>query len=268
MTKGHLSSAVAIAGLVAVGCGILTGPDGNGSLSIARFTASPTAIDSGAKAMLLWSVDGAETVSIDQGIGDVETSGSMQVTPRATTTYTLSAAGGTSSATATVVVVVGGSSPSPDPAPSPTPSANPSPSPSPSTSPSPLPSSTPPPTGDRSCGKPQATLDGCRLTVEWPSEGTNPGECAQLTRITAIPSCPVSLGMTRTITFDVFAQSGQALSWRRAAGGSDSVFPASGPLGNGLSTVTTTAVVYDSAVTFEVVNLRGSVLLRFTMGHR
>src|SRR5262245_46224050 len=115
MTKGQLFSAVAAFGLAAVGCGILTGPDDSGKLSIQRFTATPTEIDSGAKAMLLWSVEGAQTVRIDQGIGEVDASGSMQVTPHATTKYTLSAAGGTSSATASVLLVVGGSgTPSPE----------------------------------------------------------------------------------------------------------------------------------------------------------
>jgi hypothetical protein len=267
MRQGRLFSAVAIFALVAVGCGIFTGPDETGRLSIQRFTASPDQIDNGAKAMLLWSVEGAESVNIDQGIGEVEASGSMQVTPHASTTYTLSAEGGTSSATASVRVVVSGANPSPSPSPSAGPSPSPSPSttPSPSTSPSPLPSSSP--SGDRTCGQQQAALSGCNLTVEWPSAATV-GECAQLTRITAIPTCPVQVGMTRTITFDVYAQSGGTLSWRRAAGGSDSVAPASGRLSNGLSTVTTTAVVYDSSLAFEVVNQSGTVIMRFTMSHR
>jgi hypothetical protein len=272
MTQGKLFSAVATSALVAVGCGILTGPDDSGRLSIQRFTASPDEINTGAKTVLLWSVDGAEAVNIDQGIGEVEASGSMQVTPQSTTTYTLSAEGGSSSATATVRVVVAGTSPSP----SPSPSASPSPSPSPSASPSPSPSATPPgpsplpsasPGGERSCGRPQGALAGCNLSVEWPSSRAASNECAQLTRIVAIPSCPVSVGMTRTITFDVFAQ-GQALSWRRAAGGSDSVFPASGSLVSGQNTVTTTAVVYDSTLVFEVVGAGGEVVMRFTMGHR
>ena len=43
----------------------------------------------------------------DHGIGEVEPRGSHQVSPSATTTYTLSASGGTSSATSTVKVIVG-----------------------------------------------------------------------------------------------------------------------------------------------------------------
>jgi len=44
MRQGRLFSAVAIFALVAVGCGIFTGPDETGRLSIQRFTASPDQI--------------------------------------------------------------------------------------------------------------------------------------------------------------------------------------------------------------------------------
>jgi hypothetical protein len=270
MTQGRLISAVAACALVAVGCGILTGPDESGRLSIQRFTASPDEIANGGRTTLLWSVDGAESVTIDQGIGEVETNGSMLLTPHSTTTYTLSAVGGTSTATASVRVMVAGSSPSPSPSPgaspspSPSPSAQPSPSPSPSATPSPSPSQEP---AGTHCGLPQGTLAGCNLTVAYPT--TAPGECAQLRSISAIPGCPVGVGMTRTITFDVFAQSAGPVTWRRAAGGSDSVIPPSGVVGaSGQASSTTTAVVYDNALTFEVVNQSGAVLMRFTMAHR
>jgi hypothetical protein len=95
------------------------------------------------------------------------------------------------------------------------------------------------------------------------------GECVQLTRLTAIPGCPVSVGMTRTITFDVTAQSSVPLTWRRAAGGGDAVSPSTGPLlARGQSTVTATAVVFDTALAFEVVDPAGRVMMRFTLQHR
>jgi hypothetical protein len=267
MTQTRFATAVALAGVLMFGCGLLTGPDTGGSLAIERFQITPDRVENGAKATLLWSVEGAQTVSIDQDIGEVDSSGSMQVTPKATTTYTMTATGGTSSATATVVVVVGkpGSSPSP----SPSPSSSPSPSPSPSSSPSPSPSPSAGPVGsEKTCGLPLATVDGCKLMAEWPS-ALAAGECAQVTRLTAIPTCPVQVGMTRTISFDVTAQSGQALSWRRAAGGGDAVSPASGSLiAKGTSTASTTAVVYDSSLSFEVVDATGRVLMRFTLNHR
>ena len=106
------------------------------------------------------------------------------------------------------------------------------------------------------------------MTAEWPST-LGAGECVQVTRLTAVPACPVSAGMTRTISFDVTAQSNQALTWRRAAGGEDSVSPASGTLvAKGASSATTTAIVYDRELTFEVVDASGRVFMRFTLQHR
>ncbi len=68
------------------------------------FTADPRGIADGEIATLSWNVTGADTVSIDQGIGTVATSDTYPVTPSATTTYTLTAQGpgGTTTATATV----------------------------------------------------------------------------------------------------------------------------------------------------------------------
>lgn len=66
----------------------------------------PGAIVSGSKAALTWSSKDATSVSIDQGIGPVATSGSMEVSPTATTHYqaTAKGPGGTTSAGATLTV--------------------------------------------------------------------------------------------------------------------------------------------------------------------
>src|SRR5262245_59090463 len=264
MTQTRFLTAVTLMGILAVGCGLFTGPDASGSLAIERFQVTPDHVENGSKAMLLWSVEGAQAVTIDQGIGSVDNSGSLQVSPKTTTTYTLNATGGTSSATASVVVTVAGT---PGPSPSPSPSASPSPSPSPSASPSPSPSPSAGPVG-ANCGQPLATVDGCKLTAEWPTT-LGPGECAQVTRMTAIPTCPVQQGMTRTITFDVLANSNQPLSWRRVAGGQDGVSPASGALiAKGSTTATATVIVFDQALGFEVVDTTGRVFMRFTLNHR
>ena len=76
------------------------------STGIESFTASPAEIGPGATATLSWNVTGANSVSIDNGIGAVATSGNVNVTPNATTTYTLTATGpnGTQTATATVTL--------------------------------------------------------------------------------------------------------------------------------------------------------------------
>ncbi len=70
------------------------------------FAATPTSIASGQSASLSWSVSGAESVHIDQGIGDVPAAGTATVIPGMTTTYTLTAsnAAGPTRASATVTV--------------------------------------------------------------------------------------------------------------------------------------------------------------------
>ena len=71
----------------------------------ATLSASPNTIDKGQSTTLNWQTTNATDVSID-GIGEVETSGSRQVTPADSTTYHLIAkgAGGTQDATARVTV--------------------------------------------------------------------------------------------------------------------------------------------------------------------
>jgi peptidoglycan-associated lipoprotein len=72
----------------------------------ATLTAEPGTIEKGACATLTWSSTDATGATIDQGIGDVGTSGSRQVCPPATITYALTAkgAGGTATSSATVNV--------------------------------------------------------------------------------------------------------------------------------------------------------------------
>jgi hypothetical protein len=75
--------------------------------SITSFTASPTTIDAGGSSTLSWSVTGAASLSIDNGVGDVTGSSSVTVSPAATTTYTLTAtnaANASMTASATVTV--------------------------------------------------------------------------------------------------------------------------------------------------------------------
>jgi hypothetical protein len=73
---------------------------------IGSFSSNPTAINPGGSSNLTWNVTGANTVSIDQGIGVVNASGTMAISPAASTVYTISATNSagtvTSSATTTV----------------------------------------------------------------------------------------------------------------------------------------------------------------------
>ncbi len=71
------------------------------------FTADPATLPfGGGTTTLKWTTDNATSVSIDQGVGEVEQNGSQEVTLDTTTTYTLTAGDGTNhnSCEATVVV--------------------------------------------------------------------------------------------------------------------------------------------------------------------
>jgi peptidoglycan-associated lipoprotein len=78
-------------------------------------SADPSTIEKGQSSTLTWSSTNATNVSIDQGIGDVSTSGSRSVSPSSSTTYTITAKGegGTASATTRITVTT----PAPPPPP-------------------------------------------------------------------------------------------------------------------------------------------------------
>jgi peptidoglycan-associated lipoprotein len=92
------------------------GPNDTGRSMIASFTAEPRTIAKGQSSTLRWSITGATDMSIDQGIGAVQSNGSRQVFPSVTTTYTLIANGPAGSDTKSVTVEV--STPPPPPGPS------------------------------------------------------------------------------------------------------------------------------------------------------
>jgi len=75
---------------------------------ILSFQASPASIKPGESFVLSWSTE-AGTPSIDNGIGSVYQRGTISVTPKATTTYTLTMSGGT--VTRSVTVTVAGTTP-------------------------------------------------------------------------------------------------------------------------------------------------------------
>jgi hypothetical protein len=58
---------------------------------IIEFSNNPPTINSGDTSTLLWNVTGADSVSIDQGIGQVDVAGSRAVSPSKSTVYTISA---------------------------------------------------------------------------------------------------------------------------------------------------------------------------------
>ena len=74
---------------------------------IVSFEASPVSIKPGESFLLSWATE-AGTPSIDNGIGAVPLHGTTKVTPKATTTYTLTMAAGV---TKSVTVTVAGTTP-------------------------------------------------------------------------------------------------------------------------------------------------------------
>ena len=70
------------------------------------FSADPASVKQGQCATLTWSSTNASKVSIDQGVGKVDPSGSKQVCPGSTTQYTITAAGEGGSRTASTTVSV------------------------------------------------------------------------------------------------------------------------------------------------------------------
>ena len=74
--------------------------------TITSFTAKPATIQPGQSSTLSWNVANATSISIDNGIGTVSATGTLAVSPAATTTYklTTTGSGGTNTQTATVTV--------------------------------------------------------------------------------------------------------------------------------------------------------------------
>src|ERR1700683_692019 len=89
--------------------------------TITECVAEPSSIERGQSSTLRWGVTDANNISIDNGIGSVQATGTRRVFPSDSTTYTLTATGpgGTKTATATVSVTAPPPPPPPPPAPKP-----------------------------------------------------------------------------------------------------------------------------------------------------
>ncbi len=83
---------------------------------IREFSSNPSAINSGGTTTLLWNVTGANSVSIDQGIGLVDVAGTRVVSPATSTVYTISATNTTGTVTRSSLTTV---NPAPLPLPPP-----------------------------------------------------------------------------------------------------------------------------------------------------
>jgi len=78
------------------------------SAQIVRFDATPSSIQAGQSSTLTWVVQGATSVNIQPGVGNVSLTGSTTVSPATSTTYTLTAVGPNGTINATTSVTVGG----------------------------------------------------------------------------------------------------------------------------------------------------------------
>jgi hypothetical protein len=267
-----------LAALFAARCGLVKEFTEPTALSIQKFVATPSDINSGAATTLTWEVAGADAVEIDNGIGTVTPKGTKQVQPQWTTSYNLIARAGSSQATASVQVRVAPTSASPSPSPSVSPSPSPTPSPTPSPSPSPSPSVSPTPSPSPSvspsasptpvsCGAPATGAGNCSVTIVRPTSLPD-GECLELNAVTVNQSCPVGFNTSRSMTFDLTAHTARTgLRWRRSVTSSDILSPSEGTVSrNGGTSVLLSDLVLDSAVTIEIVD-GSTVLLAFTLRH-
>ncbi|MGP0074177.1 MAG: OmpA family protein [Bryobacteraceae bacterium] len=83
---------------------------------INRFTAEPSTVEAGQSSTLSWSITGATDMSIDHGVGAVQSSGQRQVFPRVSTSYTLTVRGPGGMDSRSVTVQVSSAPPPPPPA--------------------------------------------------------------------------------------------------------------------------------------------------------
>ena len=83
--------------------------------AINSFTAEPSTIEKGQAATLRWAISNATDMTIDQGLGAVQSQGSRQVFPSNTVTYTLIANGPGGSDTKSVTITVSSAPPPPPP---------------------------------------------------------------------------------------------------------------------------------------------------------
>lgn len=87
-------------------------PSAQATPVITRFDVTPASLAPGGSATLQWEVANAGTVTIDQGIGAVPSSGNRFITPASTTAYKLTATNqyGNSTATTQVIIAVASTS--------------------------------------------------------------------------------------------------------------------------------------------------------------
>jgi peptidoglycan-associated lipoprotein len=80
--------------------------DGSNKPTVVSFVAEPQTVERGQSAQLRWSITNATSITIDNGIGEVTSTGTRRITPSESTTYRLSASGPNGAVSATTTVNV------------------------------------------------------------------------------------------------------------------------------------------------------------------
>ncbi len=94
-------------GNLTISLGTLTvAGSGSGTPSVQNFTATPALINTGESSRLAWNVTDADSVSIAPNVGNVASSGFIDVSPTQSTVYTLTATNGNGSVQRSVTVNV------------------------------------------------------------------------------------------------------------------------------------------------------------------
>ena len=114
MQKESSASAAATA---ATGCDSHAPPPPPAAPVINSFTAEPSTIEPGQSSTLRWSISGATDMTIDHGVGAVQSQGMRQVFPRTSTTYLLTVRGPGGMDSRSVNVEVASAPPPPPPPP-------------------------------------------------------------------------------------------------------------------------------------------------------
>ncbi len=83
-----------------------TNPNASNIPSVLSFSIDPPVISPGEQTVMTWDVIGADSVSIDNGVGNVPATGSMVLSPSATTYYTLMANNSYGPETSSAIVTV------------------------------------------------------------------------------------------------------------------------------------------------------------------
>ncbi|MDE3167236.1 MAG: OmpA family protein [Acidobacteriota bacterium] len=148
---------------------------------VVRFDATPNNVNAGQPATLTWIVEGASSVSINNGIGSVGLSGSRSVTPTATTTYTLTAHGPSGDVTATATVDVGAAA-----------SGNPQ--------------------IIRFAANPVTIAPGQQTTLSWTTSGASTVSISGVGAVTANGSTTVSPTQTTTYTLTASSADGKSVT--------------------------------------------------------